>query len=506
MARHLPVAGAVLLLVGLLYSNLTGAYFCGFDDFREAHRVAFQYARDPWSMFTTTAFDPFAYRPAAYLQQFAILQLFHFDPLAFRLRNLAMLLVCVAMLYGIVWLLTQSRLLAAGSALLFGIHPLANQVIAVALWSNATAHALGLAAFFLFLYSLRDLARGRQWPLPLAGSFLCLLAAVFTYEPDIVFLGLVWAYVALIYARRSTVQRQFLTALFAGTSLELLVLFGARHLIVKHGTELLPLGTVARNALLYIAGLATPVDFVLSNALFGTPLPSNMVLTSKLLLGVLIAGAVFLGVIVALARTAELHRRLARLDVGLVGFLCAAIGISILPLLLFKPHASEQNLYLPVAFYVILIGVLCRQLTGSKTIYVSMVAALALFSVPATWVRNTNVVACGAIAHRILSQLPTAQWRHGRWHIRMATLPSERLENPYGIYGHAGLDTIEIEGSKIPGTQYAVQLATGNDRVDVDFLDPVEMAGKCHAPMTCFFISKAGEVTGVSERISQQLR
>ncbi|MGZ3529761.1 MAG: hypothetical protein ACXVAO_19055, partial [Vulcanimicrobiaceae bacterium] len=79
-------------------------------------------------------------------------------------------LLCVVMFYGIVWLISGSRPLAAGAALLFGLHPIANETVVVAIWTNATAYALLFSSFFLFLCSLRSQSAGGNWRIRLLAS------------------------------------------------------------------------------------------------------------------------------------------------------------------------------------------------------------------------------------------------------------------------------------------------------------------------------------------------
>src|SRR5512132_3756206 len=61
--RHLLILSVILLLVGLVYLRIPGTYFCGYDDFLEVHRAAFEDTQQPSRVFTTTHFESYKYRP-----------------------------------------------------------------------------------------------------------------------------------------------------------------------------------------------------------------------------------------------------------------------------------------------------------------------------------------------------------------------------------------------------------------------------------------------------------
>ncbi|MGZ3543114.1 MAG: hypothetical protein ACXVAF_18335, partial [Vulcanimicrobiaceae bacterium] len=42
LRKHLVLIGIVTLLVALVYARVSGAWFCGYDDFNESYRAAFQ--------------------------------------------------------------------------------------------------------------------------------------------------------------------------------------------------------------------------------------------------------------------------------------------------------------------------------------------------------------------------------------------------------------------------------------------------------------------------------
>ena len=86
--RHLLIICAILALTTLLYFRISTSYFCGFDDFIEIHRAAFEDKADPVKILTTTHFVSFKYRP---LNRALNLATYLIDPpsaVPFRIRNL----------------------------------------------------------------------------------------------------------------------------------------------------------------------------------------------------------------------------------------------------------------------------------------------------------------------------------------------------------------------------------------------------------------------------------
>src|SRR5689334_16282563 len=128
MFRGQTAIWLILLGVAALYATVSTAFFCGYDDFFDVQRAAFEDARSPARIFTTTHFGSPKYRP---IQRGLTYVSWHWggqSAAAFRVRNLAFHLLAVAFVYGITRLLSGSRAAAAGAAALFGVHPLANQV------------------------------------------------------------------------------------------------------------------------------------------------------------------------------------------------------------------------------------------------------------------------------------------------------------------------------------------------------------------------------------------
>jgi hypothetical protein len=404
-------------------------------------------------------------------------------------------LVCVIMLYGIVILLGGTRMIAAGAALLFGIHPMTNETVVVAIWTNTTAYAFVFTSFFLFLFSLHSLKAQRNWQIPLSGSLVCAVFAVFTYEPAIVVYGLIAGYLWVWKYRGGPLPRTYAFALTSGVALELLTIFGLRHLIVTEAAPVNSISVALKDTAMYLLGLALPVDVILMNTLFGTPLPSQIHVTSETLaVGVAICVAIA-ALITALLRNARLRMRLGSTDWTTLTFLLAAIPFSLLPLLVFRGHPSEHGLYLPAAFYAALLSILLAQLTKTRALYILIVGCLAASFAAGTLVRNERVERCAAIAQKILTQLPLSRWRSGQWQIQLGTLPGAQLSEPYGIYNDWGIHTLEVDNGSTPGAESAIQLETGNEAVAVRVNPPGMPFKGCVKAHTCFWISAGGDVT-----------
>jgi hypothetical protein len=494
--RHAALLGLILVAVALLYANVSRAAFCGYDDFNESYRAAFFDGKDPIRIFTTSHFTPFMYRPVTSALQLVTWGSFGHSPLAFRLRNLAMHLIAVVMVYGITMLLGRSRLAAGAAALLFGVSPLANQAVAVAIWTNTTAYALLLASLFAFLLALRELDEGRPWATALVSSLVLALVAMFTYEPTISVFAMMAVYLGLCRGRERPLSRQFWSVLGAGTAFVLIFFFGVRHALHIGSATLLPASEIARSYALYLVDLVLPVDPVLGSALFGVPLPSSGSGFHESSLVAPVAYLVILVVVFAIGLARPVSERIATAPWRTFAFLFASIVLSLAPIALYREHASEFNLYIPIALYAIGLALAVKHFSNGRVAFGAVLGLLLISAVAGSFVRNERVIACAHIATKIVASLPTSAWKSGPWHIRLATPPGQVLTPRYGIYNYSGIQTIDVTGSGIPGAQEALRLASGNERVAVDVVPGSELAAGC-APRSCFYVYPDGHVTEV---------
>jgi hypothetical protein len=504
LSRHAPL-GFVIVACAIVYAHVSGAGFCAYDDFNESYRAAFFDAKMPSRIITAMHFTGFMYRPVTSALQLATWQALDHSPLAFRLRNLAMHLVVVAMVYGIALLLARSRAVALGAAALFAFNPLANEAVVVAIWTNTTAYALILTSFFLFLLALRAQDAGKTWVPPLVVSLVLVLIALFTYEPTIVIFGIMCAYLALCRRSAPALSRAFWLSFAGGTLLDIGLFFIIRHVMGVGSADLLSLGEIVRDLGVYLVALALPIDPVLDHALFGVPLPvAGASFTPKMFAAPLI-GAVALLALFALVTVRPLSAGAVKVNWGILAFLLVSIPISLVPIVLFKPHVSEFNLYVPAVFYALFVCIFVRRFSRDRRAYAAVIAVLLLSYVAGSCVRNERVVACARIATRIVDSLPIDTWREGQWRVRIATAPGELLSPRYGIYDYSGIETIEVKSTMIPGAQEAVRLASGNENVQVDVVPAERLKSDCLLPKTCFYVFDDGRVTeGVSFKRKSQ--
>jgi hypothetical protein len=114
-----------------------------------------------------------------------------------------------------------------------------------------------------------------------------------------------------------------------------------------------------------------------------------------------------------------------------------------------------------------------------------------LFAV-ATFNRNEHVVLEGAIAKRILTGLPTAQWKHGPWNIRLAEADPPLAR--FGIYEYQGLATIDVGDPTLPTAQCALQMETRNQAITARVVSANAMQAGCPSSERCFWVYADGAV------------
>jgi hypothetical protein len=495
MASRLFPLGLILLSITLLYAKVSTAYFCGYDDFFELHRAAIEDTKTPRHIFSTTHFNTPKYRPLSRALGYLTYYSGPGSALPFRLRNLAFHLLGVSCVYGIALTLFRRRRVAIVSALLFGLHPLANQSVVAASWTNTTAYSFALLWFFLFVYSFHSERRKLLW---LSLSFVAALISLFFYESCIVMFGLIYGYLAVESIRKRSLvveSRQYTGALLGGTAIVCIVFFVLRSLVVTAKSPVVPLGAIVKNFAIYAAALFMPVDLVFLNSVFGTPLAVGL-LKDRMALAVLMGGTglaivILGGLIVSLPSWRE---RLRSLDWLSIAFFLGAIPVSISTFLVFTDHASETYLYLATALLALALGVALDGCFRSTRVFVTVAGVIALLFSAATWVRNERVASCGATAARIFASLPLEQWKQGNWNVRFAYAPGETYPTRYGIYGYAGLSTIDPGDLGMRVMQNALQLVTLNPAIEAEVVWPKAPLTNCTTTTPCFWVHKDGRV------------
>jgi hypothetical protein len=488
MHRHLARLGVVFLIAGAVYAQVTGAFFVGYDSYLEGHRTAFEDTQHPSRMFTTSHFDSPKYRPVERVVDYATYHLDDGRPLLYRLRSLGSHLIVAAGVYAIALMLFGSPPIAISAALLYSIHPLSNQCVVAC--SRSTDGALAMGSLALFIYSVRHQRRRFLW---LALSLLAGWITIFYYEASVVIFGLMYGYLGLelFEQRKLPVPVRFLVVFTAGVALIGVTLMIARHAFVSHDPDRAGLGIIAKNAAFYAGGLlSSPVDSVLAHDLWDTPLPSEMSVDASAFLPVATSLAM-------LAVAALLFLTARRRGLDLKPFvrmlaLAGAAAVFLVPFLLFSAHPSETYLYLPSALYCMIVAAFLYHTIARPWVYASCIGVLALLFAVATYNRNQHVVVEGAIAKRILTGLPTAEWTQGPWNIKLAEADPPLAR--FGIYEYQGLATIDVGDPSLPTAQCALQMATRNQALTARVVRANAMRLGCPPSERCFLVYADGAV------------
>jgi hypothetical protein len=502
-AKYISTLFIALFVVSIPYLSLTKTSFVGYDDFNNLYRAAFEDTRQPSVIFTTPHFKSTKYRPLDRAIIFITYHLGHGTPMAFRSRNLFFHLLNCSAVFGLGMLLFDSVFIGALGASLFGLNPLAHQAVAGAVWTNTAAASMTLIAVVLGLLSYRATDHALRW---LILAIIPVWIGVFIYEPVVVAPVIVFLYFALdtLFLRRIHVGKSWVWTLLLLSAAVVGSMVVLRAIVMPGVYQ--PAGSpaaIAKNATLYVIALLLPVDPLLLNQWFKTPLVSEVPLervSTQLIKIAVVCSVVILAFLFFFFRHA-IRRHVSSLCSLPRLFLFGATCLSILPLLLFNDHASETYLYVPVAFFMLLLASILSDLRHFRTPIFYMIAALLFASFGcADWGRSQRVIRSAAIAQRILSGLPVGSWRQGEWRIRLATAPGYPLPHRYGLYSYAGLDTIGTgTGNGILAVQHALQLQTGNEQgVFVDVLTADQMSQACNPAKAmiepCYWVYPDGHV------------
>ena len=500
--KHILILVAVLAATSFVYAKLPTAYFCAYDDFLEVHRAAFEDTREPSRVFTTTHFESYKYRPL--YRGLNLLTYWFRDGEAsnFRTRNVLFHLLNVVLIYALAWLLFNNRLVAATAALLFGVHPLANHAVVGAVMTNSAAHSLLLLSILSFIISTRRKTLTSYLLLVLA--LLCGWLSLLTYEAAIVIYPLLFSYLGIQFlaTRQWPVSRVYTIFLTLGC----LFFAGLYYLIhtwyVPYSAKkaVPSLGIMVKSTAMYAAGLLLPIDPVMANTWFGTPLPSDIdvSLGSPLIRVLTVVGLVVVGVVVWLVVKYRRDRLVSHEWPAQLFVVVSGIAV-IAPLIIFTDKPSETYMYLLVAFAALLFSSILVQLLGPRAsrrgriIFVVIVGALTVSYGAATWVRNSRVERCGETAKEIVSSLQQPRFKKGVWFIWLAPAPGEPGSHRYGMYGWRGVDTIGYTA-----VESAVQLVNGNESLRARVMTPKELEAACGVPQgTCFIVHENGKVDEV---------
>jgi hypothetical protein len=476
------------------------------------HRAAFEDTREPSRVFTTSHFGSFKYRPLNRVITLLTYWIGHGNPAFFRIRNVAFHLLNVILVYFLGWLLFKCMLISSIGAALFGLHPLVNQSVVGAVWTNTIGHTWFLLALLIFIVSARAKRLQMYWlVVSLISGWLSLLiydSGFITYAMMIVYLILYF----LIHRERS-VSWQFIGVFAAGSIILMGPYFLLRAFFVPHGWQQAAMGLpsvdiIVKNIGMYGFALLLPIDSILANEWLHTPLPSEIELNVSIviIIGVFAFAMILLMAHVTWQRIKRKEPATYQIDWLPIVFVICGIFTPLLPVVLFSGNRrpSETYLYLPVAFYTVLLSYgLTRLLASPKTrksqaSYTAAVLVLLGLFCTATWVRNEKVVQCGETVHRILSSLPNKLLTEGNWTLSFANFPGEQISRRYGFYGFHGTDTIGDGGMANHTIQSALQLTFKNKLLTGKVVKAEELTAVCEFDASsrhlCFLVHWDGRV------------
>ncbi|MBA2526774.1 MAG: hypothetical protein H0V18_13480 [Pyrinomonadaceae bacterium] len=502
--RNLLIIFPIAIFVALLYCRIPDTYFCGYDDFIEIHRAAFDETKQPLRILTDTHFNSYKYRPLSHGINFLTYRLSGGDPTVFRVRNVLSHLMNVGLIFGMGLLLFEKRLVSGAAALLFGAHPLVNQTVVAASFTIIIANTGVLFSLFCFIFSVKRKRGSLVW---LSAALLSGWVNILTYESSIIVFLLMFAYLLIQFAftRERLVNRRFLLVLIMGTVLLVGSYFGMRVLFVTVGAQraIPSIETIVEAVAMYTGALLSPLDPVLANEWFGTPLPSEIHLSSiiKLWWAVLLL-ATGCAVFLVLLRK-QLGKCARAADGPNLSFLLVALVLSLFPFIVLTPKPSETYVYLSVAFAALLFSSLLETVVAAGRSHIGMLlyaAAVGILTVSfsfGTWVRNNRVVRCGNTAERIMPSLRLEKLNKGVWFVNLAAVPGEPRSRRYGIYGWRGIDTVG-ETALEP----ALQWVNNNEMLAVRMVGPEFFEKGCLGSRdVCFWVHEDGRVVEVGQKL-----
>lgn len=422
----------------------------------------------------------------------------------FRMRNVLAHLLATAVLYFLALQLFRMPAVAGASTLLFALHPMVNQPVAMAIAVNVPADFGLLLSLLLFVMAVDS---ERYFQMLLTASMVVAAVSILTYDPVIVVFGIMFLYLgARVYLKGLRSLPKLFLATFAGE----LFLFAAAWLYLRahnlppgHMTITSP-PVMIQNIAIYAAAFFQFIDPVLANQFAGTPLPPEFLHGDVTLAGLLFSVLpVFALVLLLLFQMPRVRQNLRREDWVLVIVLLLAWAGSLVPFLFYSTHASETYVYVGL---IMLSMVFSRLLYGAFTNkkgeflgkgYAALVLSLGLILGMATWVRNGRVKECGDTVTRIWEGLPGQKLASGAWHLLLSNVPDEPASELYGIYGWKGVDTLGYPGYGELGVEFALKHAYHNSLITAQWAGPRDLS-HCSAEGTnnlCFWVHSDGKIT-----------
>jgi hypothetical protein len=261
------------------------------------------------------------------------------------------------------------------------------------------------------------------------------------------------------------------------------------------------LATVVKNLATYGGALFLPLDPVLLHDVLGTPYPSELAspgAAGRGLALVLLVGSAAAAIVVAVCAGRRVAPGVRSAAAPGAVFTACGLLVLFLPFLLFAKHASEAYEYLPVAFVVLLVGVLLDAV-GRSAPRAAAAAGILLVALAAaaTLSRNLAVLRCGRAAERLVAGLQAGAGEAP--FLLVANAPGEERSHRYGFYGFRGTDTVGDGARADSVLSEALQLARRVQGARVKLLEPDELRrAACAPPETrkpAFWVRADGSLT-----------
>jgi hypothetical protein len=439
----------VIAIVLLIKLPTLSASFCGFDDFNETFRAQFEDSRDPGRILTTPHFDSFKYRPGNRILTLACYQVGQGSAWPFRIRNLALHILNIYLIFLLARRLFGDDTIATTSAFLFGLHHLTHQNIHAAIFTNTFAYALILAGLLASL----AIGESRHWLLLAIFAAIANFLSIFSYDPALFATGLLPLYCVSrwLWLRDFGVPWRRLATHTALQVTVVLAVFMLRRSFVPSGMpEVTSPAALLTILVSYAAAIVVPIDLVALQYWLDVSLVKSLIANRSFIYLLSGAGIMVIGVGVWAAKRFGWAQRLTSSERSSLLFLIAAALFAVLPTSLGSPHASETYTYFATALAMIAISAaairIIRPVPGTirARLYWNSISIIILLFVVYNGTRSLMVMDCGNASERILNSLAADSRIAAGQPVRLSRSPYSPPIQHVGLYGYVGLDSIGI--------------------------------------------------------------
>lgn len=495
----------VIAIVFLVKLPTLPASFCGFDDFNENFRAQFEDTRDPGRMLTTPHFDSFKYRPGNRILTLACYQAGQGSAWPFRVRNLALHILNVYLVFLLARRLFGDDAIATASAFLFGLHHLTHQNIHAAIFTNTFAYALILGGL------LASLAIGehRRWLLLSLFAAVANFLAIFSYDPALFAAGLLPLYCASrwLWTRDFGIPWTRLAVHTALQAAAVVVVFVLRKSFVPTGMpEVTPPAALLTILVSYATAIVVPIDLVAMQYWLDISLVKSLIANRTFIYLLAGAGLVVTALLVWAALRFGWARRMKAPEWSAWLFLVAAALLAVLPTSLGSPHPSETYTYFATALAMIAISAaavrIIRPAPGTirGRVFWNSLGLIILVFVVYDGTRSLMVMDCGNASERLLLALEADSRVAAGQPVRLARSPYSPPVQHVGLYGYVGLDSIGVGPFASAALRSALSNVLHRTPVDAKVLPADQLQSDCDAlraggaDPACFYVHTDGSI------------